>query len=284
VKITTTEAAKWQDGKLVLTIPETDEIRGRRYRAKQVVSDYPHQVTDDGVLFNTKLQTQLLPDKVGCVCQDMKNRQLPCKHVFAAASILGDLSALLDEFTQAVARSASEPHRKRSRLRPQDIRAGRFFLLSDFLFSDTALKEGLPNWFDFNSDYGHGIIACMNVLCDRLLDPLCDEFGRISITRGYLGEQVYARLYPRDRANWVKGALAHGFQETGGADICIHAWQGDALSLAKHIQSKSDCYQFDFIRTYPESSILCVGVGRFKNSRIITEWHNNFAGSTTHRP
>jgi hypothetical protein len=174
--------------------------------------------------------------------------------------------------------------RKRVRVRPQDVRVGKYFLLSDFLFSDTALREGIPNWFDCSSEYGAEVLECMAVLCQKLLDPICEEFGRISITRGYLGQQVYARLYPKDAENWIAGALAHGFQETGGADIWVHRWEGSALELAKYLQAHPDRYQFDFIRTYPESLILCVGVGRFKNRRMITEWLPNFSGSNTHRP
>jgi hypothetical protein len=104
------------------------------------------------------------------------------------------------------------------------------------------------------------------------------------VTRGYLGQELYATLYPKDKDNWLKGSLAHGFQKDGGADIRVHEWQRSALKLAKYLQSQPQRYSFDFIRTYPESPILCVGVGRFKNARIITEWQNNFAGSITHRP
>lgn len=285
---TTTTTACWdaEKQKLQLKVTETDDIRGRKFRAKEVAETYEWMRTINGGTFNSSLEVWLLPDCVGCTCQDMQNRKLPCKHVFAAAYLLGDAEALshVAPTKSSSSRSAADPHRKRMNLRPQDIRVGRYFLLSDFLFSDTALKEGIRNWLDFESEYGIAVLQCMEILCERLLDPICDEFGRISVTRGYLGEQVYARLYPRDKVNWIKGALAHGFQATGGADIQIHAWEGTALELAKHIQRQPERYQFDFIRTYPESPILCVGVGQFKNGRIITEWQNNFAGSITHRP
>lgn len=283
-RVTTTNTAYWAAGKLVLIGEDTDETRARRWRAREVIEKYPYELRLDGVVFNKNMEVLLLPDRVGCTCQDLKHRLLPCKHVFAAASLLGDESALLDTKPTAIStgrRSADEPHKPRVHLRPQDIQVGEYFLLSDFLFSDTALKHGLPNWLEINSKFGKEVIDCMGQLCEKLLDPLCEEFGRISITRGYLGQDVYKFLYRND-PNWPKGALAHGFQDVGGADVVVHSWTAEALQLAFYIQ-QSPKYTFDFIRIYPMSPVLCVGVGRFKNRRTIQEWQNNFAGQIIHR-
>jgi hypothetical protein len=287
-KLTTISVAYWQaePPKLMLTLDETDDIRGRRYRAKQVIANYSHTLKEDGVvIFSKSLRVVLLSDKVGCTCSDIFHRHLPCKHIFAAAALRGDTSALLSDPAFALKSTTVNTQRKRVHLRPQDIQVGRFFLLSDFLFSDTACRYGLVNWFDPETEYGLHVLEGMQMLCDRLLDPLCDEFGRISVTRGYLGEHLYRWLYGEKHAdNWKKGALAHGFQEQGGADILVHAWEGTPLELALHIQGKPETYTFDFIRTYSGSSILCVGVGRFKNVRSVMEWGSDFRSSTKHYP
>jgi len=91
---------------------------------------------------------------------------------------------------------------------------------------------------------------------------------------------LYNHLYRAE--NWPKGALAHGFSKSAGADILVHSWNEDALKLAFHIQA-SPQYVFDFLRTYPGSPILCAGVDPFQHKRIIQEWLPGFRGCKIHK-
>ena len=283
MKLTFVTSVIWKDGRLHFTEIETDEIKARRHRGLEVAKTYEHEVVDNGVIFfpnsTRSLKVVLEEQQCGCSCPDIKNRHIPCKHIFGGAYLMGDKDAILE--IAFVASKTTNTNAVRQRARPQDIKVGRYFTMLDFLVSDTALKHGIPNYFDAKSEQGSNAIAMMQLLCDRLLDPLCDEFNRISITRGYLGRELYKHIYRAE--NWPEGALAHGFDKSAGADILVHSWSEDALKLAFHIQA-SPQYTFDFIRTYPGSPILCAGVNAFRHSRIIQEWQEGFRGSKIHKP
>lgn len=283
MKLTFVTNVFWKDKRLQFSETETDEIKMRRNRAIEVARTYEHQLTENGAIFfpdsTRSLKVILEPDRCGCTCPDIRNRRIPCKHVFATAYLLGDTSAILEVAPAIVRAPSDQTSRRKSRF--QDIKVGKYFTLLDFLISDTAIKHGIPNYFDISSESGAKAIALMNLLCSSLLDPLCDKFNRISITRGYLGRELYKHIYRAE--NYPEGALAHGFAKNAGADILVHSWSEDALKLALHIQA-DPIYSFDFIRTYPGSPILCVGVDPFRQRRIIQEWQEGFRGSKIHQP
>jgi hypothetical protein len=286
-KLAFTALAQWRDGRIFLTQDETDDIKGRRFRAKEVVEKYEFEIVENGVNFfpgtNKQLIVRLGPKACACNCADIHNRHLPCKHIFGGAFLLGDKSALLEVPPPKIIRTSSSTETKKRRTRPQDIRVGKYFTLLDFLISDTAVKRGIPNFLDWESEPGQKALSLMQMLCEQLLDPLCEEFNRISITRGYLGLELFKYVYRVDGATWPAAALAHGFHQSGGADIWVHNWTKPALDLAFYLQG-SDNYKFDFIRVYPESPILCVGVDAITSKRIIQEWNPNFRGCTIHKP
>ncbi|PHJ69161.1 hypothetical protein VF14_03220 [Nostoc linckia z18] len=287
-KLAFTALAQWRDGKIYLTQDETDDIKGRRFRAKEVVEKYEFEIVENGVNFfpgsSRQLFVRLGAKACGCNCADIHNRHLPCKHIFGAAFLLGDKSALLDVPPPKIITPTNTNNATRKRrLRPQDIKVGKYFTLLDFLVSDTALKRGIPNFIDWESEPGQKALSLMQTLCDQMLDPLCEEFNRISITRGYLGLDLYKYVYNAGGADWPKGALAHGFSTSAGADIWVHSWSKPALDLAFYLQGNTT-YTFDFIRVYPESPILCVGIDAIRQKRIIQQWHPNFRGCTIHKP
>lgn len=285
-KLAFTALAFWRDGKIYLTKEETDDIKGRRFRAKEVVEKYEFEIVENGVNFfpgtNKQLIVRLGSKACACNCADIHNCHLPCKHIFGGAFLLGDKSALIEVPPPKIIRAANGETRKR-RTRLQDIKVGKYFTLLDFLISDTAIKKGIPNSFDWESEPGQKALSLMQMLCDQLLDPLCEEFNRISITRGYLGLELFKHVYRVDGATWPAAALAHGFHQAGGADIWVHNWAKPALDLAFYLQA-SNRYKFDFIRVYPESPILCVGVDAITSKRIIQQWNPNFRGCTIHKP
>jgi hypothetical protein len=195
---------------------------------------------------------------------------------------LGDKEAIIDIPPPKPLTNGST--NKAGKVKFRHIKVGKYFTLLDFLISDSACKYGIPNYFDHESESGQKVLSLMQLLCAKLLDPLCQEFGRISITRGYLGLELYKQVYKVSGADWPEKALAHGFSTSAGADIWVHQWEDSALNLAFHIQRETSKYDFDFIRVYPESPILCVGLDPIKQKRIIQEWHPGFRGSTIHKP
>lgn len=68
------------------------------------------------------------------------------------------------------------------------IRLSRHFFLRDFLFSDIAAIHGLANVLD-DPDLA---IAAGTQLCEQLLEPLQDRFGRIAIRSAYRSSAVNA--------------------------------------------------------------------------------------------
>ena len=68
------------------------------------------------------------------------------------------------------------------------VRLSRSFFLRDFLYSDIAAVHGLSNVPD-DSDLA---IAAGTKLCEELLEPLQDRFGRIAIRSAYRSCEVKA--------------------------------------------------------------------------------------------
>jgi hypothetical protein len=260
------------------------ECDARRYRARELINSVAH-LTHQGretARFKVgRFTVNFFADGVNCSCPDFANRyqhSIICKHIFAAMHHLGDqfiAKTPAPKLPETATKTKTISPRKK--IRPQDVRVGRWFMLSDFLFSDTALKMGLPNILDINSEYGQDVLAGMELLCKKLLDPICDDYGRITITRGYLGEAVYRHLYPKNGDNWVKGALAHGFQEFCGCDFLVHQPEFSPLEFSLKLRT-DDRFTFDFLRMYPNSQVICCGVGRFQNRRQVMEWRSSYRG------
>lgn len=66
------------------------------------------------------------------------------------------------------------------------IRLSRSFFMRDFLFSDIAMMHGLVNLPD-DPDLA---VAAGTRLCEELLEPLQDRFGRLAIRSAYRSERV----------------------------------------------------------------------------------------------
>jgi hypothetical protein len=86
------------------------------------------------------------------------------------------------------------------------VRLSKSFFMRDFLFSDIAAVHGLLN---VPSDPALAIAAGTK-LCEELLEPLQDRFGRIAIRSAYRSEEVNAlgnslgQNCARNEANFAK--------------------------------------------------------------------------------
>ena len=69
------------------------------------------------------------------------------------------------------------------------VRLSKHFFMRDFLYSEISQIEGIPNVPDFPDraiEAGRG-------LCEQLLEPLQDRFGRIVIRSAYRAPAVNAK-------------------------------------------------------------------------------------------
>jgi len=141
------------------------------------------------------------------------------------------------------------------------IRLSKNFFMRDFLFSDIAAVHGLlnvPNDPDL-------AIAAGTRLCEELLEPLQDRFGRLSIRSAFRSEEVNAignvlgNNCARNEANFAKHIWdrrdARG-QMGATACIIIPAFHdafpdpGDWKMLAWWIHDHLPYSEMDFFKTY----------------------------------
>jgi SWIM zinc finger len=248
---------------------ENDDTRARRVRAKNVVDEYPHIISDQGVTFHGNLRV-VLGDTCTCTCQDFRQRGFPCKHIFAAAALMGDTAAILDMPLPAKARTVSTGNSGRTKWRPtdrpQDVRVGKYFVLSDFLYSHDAVAKGIAN---LPPSLDCPEIDGMRGLCANILDPVVEKFGPVSIAYGYCSTELWRRQYGQN-ANLLD---LHTFKPKqggigGAVDIVIHG-QEDVRPVINWI--KRNCV-YDRLIIYPGSRIICVAWCGTKPRYQAMEW------------
>ena len=69
------------------------------------------------------------------------------------------------------------------------VRLSKHFFMRDFLYSEISQIEGIPNI----PDYPDRAIEAGRQLCELLLEPLQDRFGRICIRSAYRAQAVNAK-------------------------------------------------------------------------------------------
>lgn len=258
-KLTRTKTAYFKDGKLVLQTPETDDIRLRRFRAKEIVETYASQINGHQILFlNGNLVVELTEKDVACSCKDMEHRKRCCKHIFAGAYLLGDRDAILEQMVLQVSRNRpvttrqGETRKWRPNTRPQDVRVGKYFMLSDFLYSEKAAEEGIPNCPDLDGKEVQG----MRRLCECILDPVVEKFGPLSITYGYVSPELKRRTYGGMSFPLHDGIPGKGQGATlaAAADILVHSKADNPREVLNWI--RDNCV-YDRLILYPGSSIIC---------------------------
>jgi hypothetical protein len=154
----------------------------------------------------------------------------------------------------------------RPRIRPQDVRVGKYFVLSDFLYSHTAIAEGIPN---VPIGYDGPEVRGMRGLCTHILDPVVEQFGPVSIAYGFCSPVLWRRSYGPN-ANLFD---LHTFKPPrggvgGAADIVIHS-QKDPRPVMDWI--KVNC-TYDRLIIYPGSRIICVAWTEISPRFHAKEW------------
>lgn len=262
-EVTLLADAIWTGEKLSLSIPETPDLTVRRFRAKEVVDEYGWEINLFGVRFKKGkaiISTVLNDQQVGCTCPDCKHRKALCKHIFAAAYLLGDKDAIVEKsptpslLVAATDEAGIRERKWRSDNRPQNVRVGKYFMLSDFLYSERAVQKGIPNCPE---DLFDGCeVYSLRQLCAAILDPLVDQFGPTSITYGYLSPELHANLYgPKDSLGLHSCVPVGGKAKyAAAADVLVHAKKDEPRDVLNWI--RDNCI-YDRLILYPGSSIVC---------------------------
>lgn len=141
--------------------------------------------------------------------------------------------------------------------RPQDIRIGKYFMLSDFLYSAKAAIVGIPNCPPLD-----GIeVQALRGLAEHVLDPVVDKFGPLSITYGYTCPELHAKLYGANSRHGVHDcvpAKAKGAELAAAADILVHKMIDLTKDEPREVLFwiKDNC-EFDRLILYPGSEVIC---------------------------
>jgi hypothetical protein len=151
--------------------------------------------------------------------------------------------------------------------RPQDIRVGRYFMLSDFLYSEDAIIKGIPNCpVALDGMEVQGIRG----LCEHILDPVVDKFGPLTITFGYVSPTLWRKWNGQNAL--IEGL--HVFRPTqggsgGACDILVHRHEDNPRPVYNWI--RDNCI-YDRLIIFPGSKILCVGWTEIEPRKIANEW------------
>ncbi len=282
-ELTYTTLARWVDGRLdiefSLSREQESQLEARVGRAVELLEDSSYapeivQVEPLGIVAfkGGAVRVELRPDRVGCTCPDMQQRKIPCKHTIAAASLLGDpilepaeVQTELPGFAAIVSPPAEKKRKGNKEPRAQDVRVGENYLLSDFLFSNAAIKHGIPNMpEEFDGDEVAGIQG----LCQAILDPVARQFGKPSITNAFQSVELWEAKYgEKGSTNDLHSYRLNRGGIGGAADILCHGYEPE--SVARWIR---DHCEFDRLIVYPDRPILCVAWTSVKPRRHCKTW------------
>ena len=140
------------------------------------------------------------------------------------------------------------------RTRPQDIRVGKYFMLSDFLYSETVVTRGIPN---LPPTFDGVEVESLRMLCHHILDRVVEEFGAVSVTYGYVSPALQAatKNFTPHIHNCcpVKAKRA---TIAAACDILVHSRADDPRSVLHWIRDSQ--MEYDRLILYPDSSIVCI--------------------------
>ena len=149
------------------------------------------------------------------------------------------------------------------------------FILGDFLFSTEAACMGLSN---FPEDSAM-VVRAGRALCDKILEPVLDHFGRFAITFGYqCREAIEAdmpeaarRANPRssnphqwDRQTWGKQVYAR-------VDILPYCVEDREVSRHDFGHWLMHNLDVDLLMNWTRSNVYCITISP-KPRRVWLEW------------
>ena len=165
----------------------------------------------------------------------------------------------------------------RPKQRPQDVRIGKYFMLSDFLYSEAAVLRGIPNCpVRLDGDEVEG----MKGLCQHILDPVIEQFGPVSITFAYCSPQLWKTWYGANANMFDLHTFKPPRGGVGGAvDILVHRYPTDPRPVLNWVR---DHCVYDRLILYPGSAVICVAWTEVTPRYDCREWVFGEGGSDRH--
>ncbi|MBL0143809.1 MAG: hypothetical protein IPP91_17310 [Betaproteobacteria bacterium] len=157
------------------------------------------------------------------------------------------------------------------------VRLSPNFLLRDFLFSVEAAVAGHSN---FPTDDSEHVIKSGRLLCEKLLEPLLDHFGRFAITFGYQNRETIERRWtPEERLakghsssphQWDRGGPFPGevYARVDILPFCVEDGLVSKLEFGQWIMFNLD---IDLLMQWQRSNVCCMTIGPLPR-RVWVEW------------
>jgi hypothetical protein len=263
-------AANW-NGRLLLDPNITDAMYAqiqKRFDAgieAYYSGDYNPTIvgSNEVALRGGEIRVRLLPNGVGCNCRDMQVRLLPCKHTIIGAIVLGENDPMFADVRAVAVAEVDENAvhtaeviakvKKSGKQPPQHVRLGQYWLLSDLLYNRQAIEFGVPNALeDLHGLEFKGMVG----LVEHLLDPIAQQFGRVSLTNGYNSPDLWwAKYGDRKVTNDLHSFRLKPGLVGGAVDILVHGH--DPAEVMRWVMAHCE---YDRLIHWPEreSGVICV--------------------------
>lgn len=153
------------------------------------------------------------------------------------------------------------------------VRLSKNFILRDFLFSKSSSSVGITNF----PEHPDLVIAAGKALCERLLEPILQQFGRFAITFGYQSREGIEADDPAlgatsscphnwDRKSWGNEVYAR-------VDILPFCVEDGEVSKHEFAQWLMQNLDVDLLMQWTRSNVFCLTISP-KPRRVWIEWGN----------
>lgn len=157
------------------------------------------------------------------------------------------------------------------------IRLSKNFILRDFLFSTASSSLRVTNY----PEHPELVIAAGKALCDQLLEPILQRFGRFAITFGYQSregaEADDPTLSPTASCPHVWDRKSWGDEVYARVDIlpfCVEDGDISKEAFARWIMHNLDV---DLLMQWTRSNVFCLTISP-RPRRVWLEWGNPSLG------
>ena len=151
-------------------------------------------------------------------------------------------------------------------------RLSKHFILRDFLYSARGEILGITN---YPQDDVHQEIKSGVALCEKVMEPVLEKFGRFAITYGYQNRTLIEAGYKKsakhssDPHHWDRGTW--GKQVYARVDIlpfCVEDGEVSKFEFGKWLMSNLD---IDLLMQWHRSNVFCITISP-KPRRVWLEW------------
>jgi hypothetical protein len=155
-------------------------------------------------------------------------------------------------------------------------RLSKHFILRDFMYSSEASWRGLPN---LPSD-PEMVIRAGTALCETVLEPLTEQFGRPAITYGYASkEAIEVGMSQLERESDPPSSSPHCWDRKSWGDqyyaridilpLCVEDGLVSKRDYGRWIMNHLD---IDLLMCWEKSNVFCVTINEAAPRRVWLEW------------